>query len=493
MLWICLYFPQLPLDSYPDSRAEQAWVIETQHKGQRYVSHANAAARQAGIRPGTSVPTAHSLITPLQVRPRDPRQEQQILDHLACLAYRFTPQVCQQTPDTLLLEVSSCLRLFGGVDALRQQLTTTFNSEPYYWQGALSDTAKAARILARQAVPRSTPGYTPVAALHCCPVTLTDLDTTQQEQLISMGLRTLGEVMALPSSALARRFGSGLVAHLQQIQGQQPDPLRSFKPPRHFMRQLHFDSEASHSQQLLFPIKHLLHNLEAYLGARQLCACSLVLKLEQRHNNTQSLVLQPSKPGYRAAHFVDLIRHQLDRLVLQQPVIGLRLEVCHFSAAEPEAVDLFDAIIPGHNTSASDQLALIDRLRARLGDDQVCSLTLAADHRPEKAWQAIAPSVSRQTGGKHATIPAEPDQVNAAERPVWLLTQPRKLASKKGLPLYGACLQLVRGPERIDTGWWDGETVQRDYFIAQHPNGAKLWIYRNANNNADWFLQGVFG
>jgi protein ImuB len=61
----------------------------------------------------------------------------------------------------------------------------------------------------------------------------------------------------------------------------------------------------------------------------------------------------------------------------------------------------------------------------------------------------------------------------------------------------GQPLQLVSGPERIESGWWDGERIERDYFIAELPDGALVWVYcsRVPLGQAEprWFLQGRFG
>jgi len=46
------------------------------------------------------------------------------------------------------------------------------------------------------------------------------------------------------------------------------------------------------------------------------------------------------------------------------------------------------------------------------------------------------------------------------------------------------------GPERIQSGWWDGAYERRDYFIAQTPARALLWIYRVAARG--WYLHGWF-
>ena len=54
-------------------------------------------------------------------------------------------------------------------------------------------------------------------------------------------------------------------------------------------------------------------------------------------------------------------------------------------------------------------------------------------------------------------------------------------------------LQLVQGPERIESGWWDGLDVRRDYFIAESTCHARYWIYRELPQARAWYLHGLFG
>ena len=53
---------------------------------------------------------------------------------------------------------------------------------------------------------------------------------------------------------------------------------------------------------------------------------------------------------------------------------------------------------------------------------------------------------------------------------------------------------LRDGPERIESGWWDGADIRRDYFTAESPRGEMLWIYRDRRygDDGEWFLQGMF-
>lgn len=47
--------------------------------------------------------------------------------------------------------------------------------------------------------------------------------------------------------------------------------------------------------------------------------------------------------------------------------------------------------------------------------------------------------------------------------------------------------------ERIETGWWDGREIARDYYAAVDVRGARLWVFREREPPHRWFLHGVFG
>jgi protein ImuB len=59
------------------------------------------------------------------------------------------------------------------------------------------------------------------------------------------------------------------------------------------------------------------------------------------------------------------------------------------------------------------------------------------------------------------------------------------------MPCYQGQLQLQGKSQRIESGWWDGHDVQRDYYRAINPAGRKCWIYRD-RQSGNWFLQGFF-
>ena len=149
MLWLALYFPQLPLEIFVRGRQQAgALAIVEQLGGREQVSRCNAAAQAYGIRPGVSLPAALSLCAGLSVQLRDRARERQALDELALWAYQFSSGISFE-PSLLLLEVGASLRLFGGLPALLETLQRELEQIGYGAQHALAPTPTAAGLLAR--------------------------------------------------------------------------------------------------------------------------------------------------------------------------------------------------------------------------------------------------------------------------------------------------------------------------------------------------------
>jgi protein ImuB len=143
---------------------------------------------------------------------------------------------------------------------------------------------------------------------------------------------------------------------------------------------------------------------------------------------------------------------------------------------------------------------LVERLRARLGEAAVHGLCLVPEHRPEAAQAeiettAVCPAPTGKGRRANAPVAGGPPptrQDGSCLRPVWLLAEPQPLAGRER-PRYEGPLEIEDGPERIESGWWDGRDVRRDYYVARTPAGARVWIFRERRAPGGWFLHGVFG
>jgi protein ImuB len=78
-----------------------------------------------------------------------------------------------------------------------------------------------------------------------------------------------------------------------------------------------------------------------------------------------------------------------------------------------------------------------------------------------------------------------------ARRPVWLLDEPSKLRASEVRQWQEGQAVLEEGPERIESGWWDGKGIARDYYIVRRTGGARFWVFQERQSKR-WYLHGVF-
>jgi protein ImuB len=203
-----------------------------------------------------------------------------------------------------------------------------------------------------------------------------------------------------------------------------------------------------------------------------------------------------AEPSRDIAHLLVLLRERLAHLQLVAPTLELRLSCDDIARGAPPNSELF----PTAKSEREGLTRLIERLQARLGREQVQRLCGVEDHRPECATvpsaAEAAPHAARppRRAATAAAVPPAP----VPRRPVWLLPQAEPLHEQQLRPMLdGQPLQLLCGPERIESGWWDAGLAERDYFIAQSDDGGLVWIYRArlplGAEQTGWFLQGRFG
>jgi protein ImuB len=272
------------------------------------------------------------------------------------------------------------------------------------------------------------------------------------------------------------------MGYLQRLLGEWPDPRPLFFPPHHFARSLQLPAEVTTTESLRFAIRRLLLELDGFLRRRQLGARELAWSFLHGAGKKSLLRLGLALPERDSGRLQMLLRERLERFVLPAPVQEIGLRVTHLEPLAGRPLDLFEARA-GHVGAP----LLIERLRARLGETAVGAIEVVAEHRPERAWRRTSVAAATVGGGRieAARLPMGP-------RPLWLLPQPEPLADRAGWPWWRGRLQLEGERERIESGWWDGGAIARDYFVATAPAGERLWIYREIGAGRRWYLHGFF-
>jgi protein ImuB len=128
-IWICLHFPRIAMTVFNPPEGIPFVVIE-EIRGQQIVHIACEISLSLGIMPGMPLHAAHVLCNNLSVHMRDLAGEEKMLQSLAGRTAKFTPAISFSPPDSLLLEVSRSLRLFGGCDSLHNLVAREFSENP---------------------------------------------------------------------------------------------------------------------------------------------------------------------------------------------------------------------------------------------------------------------------------------------------------------------------------------------------------------------------
>jgi len=506
MLWIALHPPALSLQAFAATLGSAQHALPLALLDAHRIQAVNRVALQLGVKPGLKRATALALAPQLLFGQADATRDAQALHALAHAALAFTPSVTLDGDGPValpcvLLELQSSLRYFGGLTALLQRLRAALAPLGLRVRIASAPTALGAALLARwrsgfEQGAHSRELHALQRQLDAVPLALLGAAQSQAEALSGMGLRTLGDLRRLPRDGLARRCGEALLDQLDRARGDRPDPREWLTPAPTFEARLELFERADSTAPLLHAAAVLLARLVAWAGAQHARIGAFVLAMhhERRHRaeapagEQTELTIALAEASNDAKHLHTLLHERLARLALPAPTLELRLrcdQLVHRAAPNGE-------LFPTAAGAQEGLLRLIERLQARLGPQRVCRVLRVEDHRPERAtaWQPALAAAARVSAW-----PAAP----TLTRPVWLLADAQALGERASRPvLDGRPLQLLAGPERIETGWWDGAPAARDYFIAQAHDGALVWIYRarlplSPAAGEGWFLQGRFG
>ena len=487
-LWFGIYLPDLPLEACGGGRESLAVVEERQ--GIHRVLLADASARAAGISPGQSSNAALALLPTLQLEERCPIRERRLLVTLAARLERYTSFVTMSDTNVLLLEIAGSLRLFGGLQNLRRQISRELERQGVEASLAIAATPLAATWLARsrrRVCVRESGNIT--RALRDLSLECVDWPEETLESLSGMGVTTIGACLRLPREGFARRFGTGCLLELDRALGRLPDPRSSWRAPERFCKEYEMSEEQDDREYLLAICHELLLVHERFLLKRQIGVQQVGFSFFHLKSKATQLALGCKEANRSASHWLELLRLRFDRLSLPEAVIAIRLSSGEGQATpiEPEELTLNGRM---SRTSRHAMMQLAERLAARMGDQSVHGVTLLAEHRPQFAWRA---NRLMALAFGNDDFPAR----SGMSRPLWMLPEPALLQIERDRPWYEGCLALVEGPERLETGWWDGEGITRDYYSAVNPQGKRMWVFRERNRElepqASWYLQGIFG
>lgn len=475
-LWIP-HFALRAVQRHEPALAGRPLALITGEGRKAVVTAASPEARR--VTPGLAVPLATARCPGLQLRERDPAAEMEAQRLLLAAAFALSPRVESTAPGCCTVDLQ-------GADAARTEAAMhqqILELRPLGLLGRIGagETPLLARYAAQLAEPvlivRERANF-----LRPLPLAFAEPTPLQATVLSGWGIKTLGELTALPKTEIGNRLGPAGVALWERANGEAPAVLRLTEPARTFVAAWTYEPPVESVEPLLFKLRRFAERVALELRSAGLVAEMLALTLLLEDETDYYRQFRLPEPGADVDSWLRVLQTHLDTVRLKERVAGVRLSA---TPARPEQRQdgLFDTGL-ADPSSFWENLA---RLSALVGDDRVGTPVRPDSHAPD-AFRLERPAV---------TVPApEPPPLHPSRGGVLRRFRPalpaRVLCADAGpVALDGAVRGEVRasvGPHLLRGEWWKPGTWETETWQVELTGGGLYQLTRNAEG---WWIDGV--
>lgn len=494
--FVSIWFRQLKTDwlvRRQPSLKEAPFVLVLPDHGRMVITAANEAAKRQGIYNGMVLADARAIITGLQYFDDEPGRAELLLTGLAEWCIRYTPAAATDAPDGLLLEVTGCAHLWGGEERYLTDIAKRLHHIGYDISIAIGDTIGAAWAMARFGKKINIVEHSQQSdALFHLPPAALRLEATVIERLEKLGLRQIHQFIAMPRSALRRRFGQGLLYQLDKALGWEEESIQPIQPIVPYQERLPCLEPIVTATGIEIALQHLLDGLCKRLQQEQKGLRLAILKCYRVDGKMISVDIGTLRPSCNSRHLVKLFEEKIATI---EPALGIELFILEATATEelsPVQKNLF-----GHKGALDDiDLAeLLDRIAGKIGAQHIHRFIPDEHYWPERSFKKAALNEAVATGWKVSN-----------PRPLHVLPKPQLIEVTAPVPDYppmnfrymGNLHTIIKadGPERIEQEWWLQQGRHRDYYIVEDEAGKRYWLFRSGHYDVKktykWFLHGFF-
>jgi len=469
------------------------------------------AARQ-GVRRLASLAHARAACAHLCVRVASPALERTAREALLDAALSLSPRAALAPPSAgayageaaVYVDASGVSSLFRSEEGFATALGVAAQKLGLPAVATVAGSKGVAHLLARS-IAQLGPGAVRVLPpggeaelLSPLPIDLLDPDDDLAEALTRYGVRTLGELLALPRRALATRLGPGVLplvalARGEHVEAQIPAPARG-----RLFEAIDLDFAIDRTQPLVFVLQGLLSRLVARLDARALACAELALRFDLEGGGRDERRVGLAAPTVDLRALVRLASHALEARPPRAAVVGARAEA-EACPLERDQLDLFRPAGPAPEALGRT----LAELEALCGAGRVGAPAVVDDHRPG-AYAVIRFHGLRSPAARCAAA-APPcasglRSTAAASLAVRALRPPvrAQVTPGSGGPAFvrsavasGRVLH-VAGPWRTSGGWWsDEDRFAYDYFDVQTSDGT-LARLRYDHRARAWEIDAIY-
>ncbi|HTQ81088.1 MAG TPA: DNA polymerase Y family protein [Thermoanaerobaculia bacterium] len=509
----CIHVPLFPmaarLRSEPELLREAVVVVQGNGNAARVIA-ATRLAREAGVRPGQTLPQARALCPKLVARARDGQCERSAQEALLEAAEGFSPRVEDVGEGLAYLDFLGIERHFRGEAPeldFGRALVAAVEDIGLPARVGIASSKLAARIAAGlPETPVVVQAGEEAAFLAPLPLSRLAPELDLAATLERWGLRTIGDLARLPSARVASRLGAEGSALHTTARGIDPRPLLPRELPPGFEEGMTLEWPLVALEPFLFVGRSALERLCHRLETRGL-ACTrlqLLLRLEPEGHQERSIALPA--PSRDVKTLLTLVRLDLEARPPGAPVAAFSF-IAHPDRPREAQLSLY-----GPTALSPDKLATtLARLFALLGPGRVGSPRAVDGHRPEGfalvdytppppppvrreprtgrgllAVRVLRPPLALEVmTGRAPEETAEPRPSSPIEIRVVVNGETAKRTRIEGQ------VKVAAGPWGLEEEWWAEEPTGRDYWDVELTAGGLYRIYRD-RATGEWYADGIY-
>jgi protein ImuB len=540
-----LYVTDFPLQAIlrtaPDLADRPVALLEDDRKRAKVVALTRTACAQ-GVELGLTAPQAQARCSELIVRTPQPAAEAEARAALLAAAFTLSPLVEATAPGVVTIDVAALpvdrresmlqhaldqlaalgLLATGGLAAtpllaLYAARTLSLSSfslsfsplggQPNrlggdaspYPQRKRKDKEKEERAEPYRVVTDSRAFLAPL------PLATADPPPEIAAILATWGLRTLGDLTALPKAEIVQRLGPAGLELWERAAGETIRPLNPIAPPRTFEAVIELENPVETLEPLLFLLRRFIDRLALELRAAGLVAAELKLMLPLEDETQHVRAFRLPDPTAEPEILFRTLHSHLETVHTDAAVVGVRL-VLEPTRPLARQHGLFDTGLRDPHGFAET----LARAVALVGSGRVGTPRCDDTHRPDAVTleppAAIVPSAAPPEVLPPLGLPLRrfrpplPAKIELAQiETVTGVVDPGPASTRPATgvrpayvwtnSLHGAVIK-IRGPWRGSGDWWQPETAwEREEWDVTLANGG---LYRIVRTPQGWWLEGEY-
>ncbi len=386
----------------------------------------------------------------------------------------------------VLLDSSGTGTLFGSAESYAQQLHREFWRAGFPAGIGMAPNAEAALLLARTEQAVCADRATLRGKLSRLSVSLLPCEAKMQAVLRRWGIRTLGELAALPETALISRLGQQGKRLQQLARGEAEHLLVPEEQEFTLSETTALDTPVELLDSLLFVLSPMLETLLRKGMEYAYALRSVRLTLELERAAPHSVEVRPATPTQNREVLLKLLNLELQA---HPPASGIVRVTLDAEPAQPQTAQrgLFQAQFP-----EPDKLELLlARLSAIVGEGNVGSPQLQ-NSRGEDSFTMSPFRPSLQADRTEEPLPSRKAvRMFRPPQPVRVTcwsNQPRAMFWQ------GARLAITAaaGPWHSSGSWWDGKAWDHDLWDVVTTNPVQALRLRQEHASSAWTVVGLY-